>query len=168
MFSIKPYNVRVSGCAPCEDVLVGAVRKRGCARCGGHTLDVRTGARSGGCSRCRDDLHARTGQAANTTPATTTPSTTPALTTPPPPPSTEPSGLNVLGQVVVGVAGAAAGGWALSKYVFKSSNFWATFFGMGFGNVAAMAVAGNSNISGATFIPTVLGAYGAARYVHGK
>lgn len=161
MFSVRPYSVRVGACAPCEDVLVGATTKKRSCGCGGSTLDARTGARRGGCSRCRDDLHARTGQASNTTP-TNPPPTNPAPA--PTAPSSTSSGSPVIG-LALGAIGGAAGGFALSKYVFKQSNFWATLFGSGVGGTLAQALGGSLS---ASFVPSLLAAYGASRYVHGK
>lgn len=69
-------------------------------------------------------------------------------------------GLGVIG----GVMGGAAGGYLAASYVFKKSNFWSTIFGsMGAG--AIVPIIGGNALSG--WVPSLLAAYGASRYVHG-
>lgn len=77
--------------------------------------------------------------------------------------SDKPTGNPMLG-LIGGVIGGAGGGYALGKYVFKKSNFWATFFGSSGGTIAAMTIGGDY-FSAA--IPSILAAYGGSRYAHG-
>jgi len=66
--------------------------------------------------------------------------------------------------LIAGAVGGIGGGYVLATYVFKKSNFWATFFGYGIGETIAISLGGDF---GSAFIPSILGAYGASRYVHG-
>lgn len=86
--------------------------------------------------------------------------------------------------VAAGAVGGAVGGALLGAYVFKKSNFWATFFGASLGSALAASCGlllepepttaeGDASrpvasVGGWAFVPSLLAAYGGARTVHDR